>query len=346
VKQLTSQRLSQFARQLAFLFGAGLPIDQSIDLLKASFRYESDLQRSLARLARAMQQGKALHTAMAAQRGFYPDLFIQLVRAGEHSGALATSLDRAADFYADQAAFNRRLMQALTYPLLTILIALIIVLFMLLIIIPAFADIYATLDAEIPVYTRLLIDLSHWLQTSGHWFFAGLVAILLLLYTQRRFIARHVFRLALRLPLLGPFLRMFFQARFAYSMHVLLGNAIALTDALPVVRQLSTLPQYRREVDYLLQMARRGDFLAAFQRRGLIFGPLLTAMLRTGEATAQLDVAFKQLADYFGQQLEYQTATLLALLEPLIIVIIGAIVGLIVISMYIPMFEISSGFGG
>jgi type II secretory pathway component PulF len=179
VKQLTSQRLSQFARQLAFLFGAGLPIDQSIDLLKASFRYESDLQRSLARLTRAMQQGKALHTAMAAQRGFYPDLFIQLVRAGEHSGALATSLARAADFYADQAAFNRRLMQALTYPLLTILIALIIVLFMLLIIIPSFADIYATLDAEIPVYTRLLIDLSHWLQTSGHWFFAGLVAILL-----------------------------------------------------------------------------------------------------------------------------------------------------------------------
>ncbi len=129
-------------------------------------------------------------------------------------------------------------------------------------------------------------------------------------------------------------------------MYILLSNAIPLLDALKITERISDLTQYKREVNFLLHVAKKGEFFSGFKMKGLIFTPLLMAMMKTGEQTAHLDQIFSQLASYYQQQLDYRTANILAIMEPAIILVLGFIIGAIVVALYIPMFEISSGLGG
>lgn len=338
--------LNQMATQWQLLTVTGIPLDQTFDLLSEGFNDNKELKPRLTNIRKQLQQGSSLYDAFRQHSPYFPDLFVQLIQAGERSGDLATTLGHTATYYEKLEQFRKKTIQALTYPIITLGVAFFIILFMLFFVIPAFADIYKTTNTQIPGFTQFLIDTSSFLESNIHFIVPAFFTLIMIIYFSGNFIRELFLKTVIALPVLNEYIRISFQARFSYSMYILLSNAIPLLDALKITERISDLTQYKREVNFLLHVAKKGEFFSGFKKKGLIFTPLLMAMMKTGEQTAHLDEIFSQLASYYQQQLDHKTSTLLAIMEPTIILILGLIIGAIVVALYIPMFEISSGLGG
>ena len=343
---ISTSLLSRFSFQWQLLIANKVPMDRSLQLLQSVFQKELVLQRRLKPILNRINHGDSIYEAFATQGDYFPDLFLQLILAGERSGDLERTLEQAAIYYENQEKFRKKIIQSLTYPLITIAVAFFIVLFMLFFIIPSFAEIYNTLDANVPAFTRMLIDLSIFLEENSWYLSLILLGTVFLTYNFRLILKNLFLGFGLRVPFAGDLIRIIFLGKFTYSMSILLDNAIPLVEALSISRQISGYKYFRLEVNTLIHATRRGDFFQGSNSGGRILTPLLLEMIKTGEHTGRLGEIFSKMADYYHKQLEYYAAQMMSIIEPLIIIAIGIIVGAIVIALYIPMFEISSGFGG
>lgn len=345
-KKISISQLTALSFQWQLLIANKVPLDRSIQLLIDVFQKEKALVQRLKPILNRINQGDSIYDAFASQGSYFPDLFLQLILAGERSGDLERTLEQAAIYYENQEKFRKKIIQSLTYPLITIAVAFFIVLFMLFFIIPSFAEIYNTLDADVPAFTRMLIDLSIFLENNAWYLPLILLGFVLLIYNFRLTLKTFFLGVGLRLPFVGELIRIVFLGKFTYSMRILLDNAIPLVEALSISRQISSYKYFRLEVNAMVHATRRGDFFKGSGSGSRIFSPLLLEMIKTGEHTGRLGEIFGKMADYYHKQLEYYAAQMMSIIEPLIIIAIGIIVGAIVIALYIPMFEISSGFGG
>ena len=338
--------LSRFSFQWQLLIANKVPMDRSLQLLQNVFQKEQVLLRRLKPIINSINQGNSVYDAFATQQRYFPDLFLQLILAGERSGDLERTLGQAAEYYENQEKFRKKIIQSLTYPMLTVIVAIFIVLFMLFFIIPSFAEIYSTLDANVPAFTMMLINLSIFLEENAWYIAFILLGTIFLIYNFRSILKSFFLGFGLRLPFVGELIRIIFLGKFTYSMSILIDNAIPLVEALSISRQVSNYKYFRFEINALVRATQRGDFFQGSGTGGRIFTPLLLEMIKTGEHTGRLGEIFSKMADYYHKQLEYNSALMMSIIEPIIIIAIGIIVGAIVIALYIPMFEISSGFGG
>lgn len=340
--RVRSQDITFVTRQLATLLQSGVPLLQAFDII-AKGTHQPALQRLMQDLRQRVEGGQALHHALR-QHAAFDVLFCNLVAAAEMAGMLDTVLARLADHREKSHALHTALRSALTYPCAVLVIALLVMALLLSFVVPAFQQIFASFDAELPALTRGVIGLSQAWQTGGWWV---LVALGGLIWGMSRYAHHHVgwqhwrdTRL-LRLPVAGQLIRHACIARWTRTLATLFAAGVTLTEALEAIQGVTGNVRYAQATQAVQVQLMRGRSLAqALESENKLFPPLVVQMCAIGEESGALEQMLDKVAQHYERDVETTVARMATLLEPFIMVILGLLIGGMVMALYLPIFQL------
>lgn len=341
------QTLAVFCRQFATLVRAGVPAARSVEILAAQSENRT-LKRTLEAVAAEVRQGTALQRAFAAHPSVFPALFIHMVGAGEFSGQLDLMLERAALFYERERATRQKITSALMYPAVVLTIALGVSVFLLTSVIPTFAQTFAQQGVTLPLPTRITLGLSHFLTERWYLALALVAAVVGGAVAGARTAAgkEWIGRLSLGLPVFGGLNRKHAVAQFSRTFATLVRAAVPILDGLELTKKVMGNVLYRAALTEAQEELRAGRTMAeALGRHPRLFPPMVVQMIAVGEETGTLDDLLDKLADFYESDVQEMAARLGALLEPMMILFLAVIVGLIILSVYLPMFQMMNFVG-
>lgn len=335
--------LALVSRQLGTLIGAGMPVVEALGAVTEQSGREG-LARVLSHVRDRVTQGTALADALAEHPAVFPQVYVGMVRAGEAAGALDLVLDRLATYTEAQARLRAKMRGALAYPILMTAVSTAIVAFLLGFVVPRVTRIFAEQHQTLPLVTRALLGLSG--AVADLWWAAALVLTLagaVLAASLRRPGGRlWIDRRLLALPLVGPILTRIAVARFARTLSTLVANGIPLFPALDVAAEVTGNRALAAAVEQARTAIREGQSLAGPLRESGLFPPLVTHMIAVGERSGQLEAMLVKVADGYEQEAESTLATATAVLEPVLIIVMGSVVLFIVLAILLPIFEINA----
>ncbi|HSC34929.1 MAG TPA: type II secretion system inner membrane protein GspF [Thermodesulfobacteriota bacterium] len=333
-------------RQFSTLISAGLPLEASLTALSEQTE-DARLGEILTQVKDRVSEGSSLANALNEHRSVFSDLYINIVRAGEASGTLDIVLLRLADFLEKQAALTSKVKSALIYPIFMFFIGGGVLFFTMTYVIPRIAKIFEDSQKALPLMTVILI------KVSG--FFSNNILLLLILLPVLFFLAyrfnktdrgRMFFdRVSLKLPVFGKINSMVVISRFTRTLGTLLASGIPLLDALKIGEAVLDNRVYSKTLEEVRSDVREGTSLAKPLRDSGVFPPLVTRMIAVGEQTGEMEEMLTKVADIYDQQVETMVSTLTSLLEPVMILIIGAVMGFIVFAVLLPIFNLTSTIG-
>jgi general secretion pathway protein F len=322
-----------FARQLATLVRAGVPLDRSLSLCR-DLAEKPALQVVIAATLKELRSGQSLANSLAANPRFFPPLYVAMVRAGEASGTLPAVLDRLVEFEEFSAELRGYLISALIYPTVLLAVGSVAIAFLLGFVVPRFAQIFEEAGKELPLPTQVLMDVSQAFRDYG-WIAAVVIVITVLLLT--RWVRTESGRLRwdqwrLKAPLLGDLSLKLEIARFAKTMGTLLNQAVPIVSALRLTREVLSNRRVAAAVEPLIQGVKRGQGVAGPLAETRMFPALAVQLMTLGEQTGKLDSMLLELAAIYDREVRVATKRLVALVEPAVILAMGLVVGTIVIS--------------
>ncbi len=335
--------LPLLTRQLATLVGAGVPLVSALQSLSAQVD-DPESRRVLVDLQENIRSGMSLARAVEAQPEMFPELYASMVRAGEESGTLHLSLSRLADHLEDQARTINRVRSALTYPLLMASVAGLVVVFLLSFVVPKIVGVFTNLGQALPLPTRVLIAVSN-LFAAGWWVLLLLLGILVVagrryLSTDRGKWARDA--LLLRLPILGRIVHMAALSRFARTLSTMVAGGIPIDRALRIVAPVVGNAVIAKRIEAAAARVVEGTSLSEALRQHAEIPPTLIQMVAVGEESGKLDYLLEKMGEAIDGEVEARLSRALSLMEPVIILLMGTIVAYIVISILLPLLEIST----
>lgn len=349
-RQLTRKvqvlQLAVATRQLATMLAAGMTIDEALATV-ADQQEPPALGKALARVRDDVLQGVTLSQALRGDAKIFPEIYVNMVQVGEASGTLDKVLQQLAEFLEDQARIGARLKAALSYPILMLLVGGGVLAFLMVFVVPKVTRMLEDLDQALPLPTLWLMGFSAFL--AAYWWLLAIFALIAFwlvrqqLKTER---GRLWFdRLKFRLPLFGPLLLQSATARFSRTMGTLLRSGVPLLTALEIVTGLLDNRQLKRLLTDVSSAVREGAGLAGPLRQAKIFPAMLPQMIAVGEKSGELEEMLLKVAENYEYQVETRLNGLMSLLEPLMILVMGAVVGFIVLAILLPIFQASQGMG-
>ncbi len=345
-RRVSSMDLATTTRQLATLVGAGIPLDEALATVGEQ-QENPQLQRATERVRDMVIQGSELHAALASQGKIFPELFTNMVAVGESGGNLDKVLEQLADYYEDAARIAARILAAMIYPVLMAAIGVAVLFLLIAFVLPKVTRMLEDMDRALPWPTALLIGTSDLL---AQWWWLLLLAGGAAAVAWSRYLRTPAGRLRydrfrLRLPLFGRLSLELAAARFARTLGTLIRAGVPLPKALEISRGLLGNRVLQEAIDRTAVAVREGESLAETLRRSGLFPPLLTRLAAVGEKSGHLDAMLLRAAASYEQQAELTIGSLLALLQPIMILVMGGAVAFIVFAILLPIFEASSGFG-
>jgi type IV pilus assembly protein PilC len=342
---VSTKALTQFTRQLSTLINAGLPILRSLRILEQQQK-PGPMRLAIRYVGDDVEGGATLSEAMARHPKAFDRLYTNMVRAGEAGGVLDTILQRLADFMEKSQALKHKVVGAMIYPTAVISFALGIVSLLLVFVVPKFQDIFKDLGEELPLPTKMLLNTSHWVRGGG-WIFL-LVAPLLVFMGLRllkisaggRYFSDAV---AIRLPIMGMIVSKTAIARFSRTLGTLIAAGVPILEALLITADTAGNEVYARALMKVRDGIREGENVADPLRQSKIVDPMVVNMIDVGEETGELDTMLNKIADTYDEEVETLVSGLTALLEPVMVITLGLIVGFIVISLFMPMVGMIKG---
>ena len=345
-QRVSPEELAAVTRQLSTLLGAGLPLAEALTAISEQ-QDRHYLGRVLKEVRAAVVEGEALAAALRA----YPELFGRLlcdtVEIGERSGRLVQVLEQLADFQEKQARLHAQLRAALAYPLLMVVVGSGVLAFLMVSVVPKVTQMLLELGQQLPLPSLILIRTSNFMHD---WWLLLSIFLLVALVLWRRYLASEQGRnrwdrSVLRLPLVGRLLRQVEAARWARTLATLLNGGMPLLAALAVVRDLTTNRVFVAILEEATKSVREGEGLAPSLAREGVFPPLVRRMVEVGERTGELPAMLLRVAETLEHQLETALTALLSLVEPLLILVMGGMVGFVVLAVLLPIFQASQGLG-
>jgi type IV pilus assembly protein PilC len=344
-ERVSPRQLGTLTRQWAALLRAGVSLAPALRMLERSAPSAtlSDLMRHV---REEVEAGVPLSHALAQHPQHFGALYVSMVHAGEVAGILDTLMERLAHTLEKNEALRARVRSALSYPSVVIAIALAVLALILLQVVPVFEDVFRAFGAELPWSTQLVLGLSSGLQQHGLWLGLCLVGLAWLAHRQWQQPAwqRALGRRLLALPMLGEMLRSAVLARWAHTLSALLAAGVPLTEALPTAGQASAHPVYTRLSEHLQRRVAQGGRLSEGMAHTGRFPDLLVQLCATGEDTGTLESLLARAAELMEQELDARVSALASVLEPLIVVVLGAAIGGILVAMYLPIFRLGQVF--
>lgn len=342
-----TKELVIMTRQLSTLIDAGLPLLRSINVLIAQQK-PSKLRDILRELASEIQSGSTFSEGLAKHPKQFDRLFVNMVRAGEVGGMLETVLQRIATFMERRAALARRVKGAMIYPIAVLLIAAGIVAFLLVKVVPVFAEIFAEFGSDLPAPTKFLVACGDFMVYKWWKLIVVICWTVITIKVLLKFEAVRRFndRVALKLPLIGDLVTKVAVARFARTLGTLITSGVPILQALKITRETIGNSVIMKAVDKVHDSIKEGDTIAAPLDETKVFPSMVVNMIDVGEETGNLDAMLLKVADIYDAEVEAAVEALLQLMEPMIIIVLGGIIGFIVVSLYLPIFTLGDKISG
>jgi len=342
-KKVAAKNLAVFTRQFSVMIDAGLPLVQCLDIL-GSQEEDKNFAAVILQTRSDVESGQSLADAMRKHPKTFDPLFTNMIAAGEAGGILDTILKRLATYIEKAVKLTGQVKSAMVYPIAVVVIAGGVVGLILWKVIPTFAALFSGLGADLPLPTRIVIALSDNLVSYFPFLFVAGAA---LVYVFRQYYAtstgrRVVDATTLKLPVLGNILRKIAVARFCRTLSTLIASGVPILDGLEITGKTAGNAIIEDAVMVTRTSIERGETIAAPLKETRVFPPMVTQMIGVGEATGALDTMLAKIADFYEEEVDTAVAGLLTLLEPIMIALLGIVVGGIVIAMYLPIFDLIS----
>ena len=344
--RIRTRDVAQMTRQLAALLRAGVPLLQALQMLSRSLP-SAALTRVILAVHSDVEAGQALHAALAKHPAHFSGLYISMVQAGESAGILDTLMERLANTLEKNEALRSQVRSALTYPLAVMVISAAVLVMILVFVVPVFQDVFKSFGAELPWATQLVVALSGTLSASGP--AALLAAVLLIAWLKQPNRHTSAFqawlqRSLLKMPLLGGLIQSAVVARWTQTLSALLGAGVPLAEALGPVAQACDHAVFARTTEQLQRQVAQGSSLSEAMARSTRFPPMIVQLCHTGEETGSMDTLLARAGSLMENELDDRVNALSSLLEPLIIVVLGGLIGGILVAMYLPIFRLGQVF--
>jgi general secretion pathway protein F len=341
-KRVALPELALMTRRLSTLIGSAVPLYEALATLHEQ-EGAGELKRVLGRVREQVAEGATLARALAAEPAVFSDSYVNMVAAGEASGALESILDSLADFLEDQAQVRSKVATSLAYPLLMVVVGSGVMLFLLGFVIPKIVTVFTESKAALPLITVVLIKVSNAVR-AGWWAILGTVAATVFLY--RRYGRTEAMRLRedrflLRLPLAGALLQRLILARFARVLGLLLASGVPVIRAMEIIGEVVANREYRAVLGRAKEELIEGGSLSGSLSRSPLFPPLLVHMIAVGEKGGTLEEMLAKGGKAFEKEFEGAVARGMALLEPLLVLAMGLAVGTVVLAVLLPIFELN-----
>ncbi|BDG08981.1 type II secretion system inner membrane protein GspF [Anaeromyxobacter paludicola] len=345
--RIKADDLAIMTRQLAVLVGAGVPLVEALTALVDQVEHER-LKRIVSDVRQRVNEGSSLADALASHPRVFTNLYVNMIRAGESSGALEIVLVRLADFTENQARLRSKIVGTLTYPAAMLVIGTVIMAILFTVVIPKITRIFDETRVTLPLTTRALIGFSTFVHD---WWWAGglltIVAGVLVARWKETPSGRAAWdRRALTVPIFGGLIRQIAIARFSRTLSTLLKSGVPLLTAMDIVKNIVGNVRLQSVIEESAAAIREGESIAAPLKRSGEFPPLVYHMVAIGERSGQLEEMLKNVADAYDSQVETKIGALTSLLEPVMIVGMGVVVALIVFSILMPILQINNLAGG
>jgi type IV pilus assembly protein PilC len=342
--KVTAADIAVFSRQLATMMTAGIPLVQSFDIVGAGHENPA-MQKLILAIKTDVEGGSSLHEALAKHPLHFDDLFVSLVAAGEQAGALETLLDKIATYKEKTEAIKKKIKKALFYPCAVVVVAIVVTAILLIYVIPEFESLFQGFGADLPAFTRFVIDISKFVQSKGWILLAlGVGGIWGLIAAKKRNRGvQHFFdRMMLRIPILGPILNKSAIARYARTLSTTFAAGVPLVEALASVAGATGNIVYEGAVLKMRDEVATGQRLQRAMENTDLFPNMVNQMIAVGEESGSLDAMSAKVADFYEEEVDNAVDSMSSLLEPLIMAILGVLVGGLVIAMYLPIFKMGA----
>jgi len=336
-----------FTRQLATMVGAGLSLLESLEVL--SHQAESPgMKAACSLLVSEVRGGSDLSAAMERCPRIFNHLYVSMVKAGEISGQMDVILNRLADYQESSEELSREIKSAMTYPIISMVLVLGITAFLMIGVVPTFKEVFASLDADLPAITQLVLDISDFLRGNALYVGAGIVAAFLGLSLFKKS-PRGAYmwdRMNLKLPIFGKLFIKVCLARFSRTFATLIRSGVPIMSTLDIVSNTAGNRVVSRVVDKSKESVRNGNLLSEPLSEAPVFPPMVVRMIAIGERTGALETLLEKIAEFYDSQVRAQVKALTSLIEPLLITFMGVIVGGVVLAIFAPILDMVGKLSG
>lgn len=339
--RVSPKDIALFARQFSTMINAGLTLLKSLTILVTQTE-NVNLSRVLGQVRSDIERGSSLSAALAKHPKVFDHLFIAMVRSGESGGVLDDVLLRLANTLEKQVEIRRKIKSAMTYPIAVLVLVVLILTAMMLFVIPTFKKIFATLHGTLPLATRILLDVSH-IFVSWFWLvllFYIAISVGFVKFKRSPTGKAYLDRLLLKVPIFGRLTHKYAIVRFSRTLAALLRSGVPILQSLSITAEASGNIKVVEAIADMEQGVRQGEPLARRMAIHDIFPPMVTQMVAVGEETGGVDEMLDKIGSFYEQEVEAMVGSLASLLEPLLIVVLGSVVGSMVIALYLPMFNV------
>jgi type IV pilus assembly protein PilC len=343
-KKIVPKDIAVFFRQLATMMAAGVPLVQSFDIIGRGHE-NAGMRKLIMSIKNEVESGTSLSETLAKHPVYFDDLVVNLVNAGEHAGVLETLLDKIATYKEKTEYLKAKIKKALFYPTAVIIVAFIVTAILLIFVVPQFEQLFSNFGADLPAFTRVVVTMSEFMQEYW-WLIFGLaigaiVGILQAKKRSRKF-SRALDRLILKLPIIGPIMHKAAVARYARTLGTMFAAGVPLVEALESVAGATGNVVYSDAVLMIRDSVATGQQLQFAMAQTALFPNMVEQMVAIGEESGSLDSMLNKVADFYEQEVDDAVDALSSLLEPIIMSVLGILIGGLVVAMYLPIFKMGA----
>ena len=341
-KKIKLKDISLFCKQMSVMLESGIPLNNAVDILEQQAT-SKNLKSSLKIVSKSLKEGSQLSKAMLDQEGMFPDLLIRMVQAGEKTGKLDEVLEKMSEHYTKELKTSRQIQGAMIYPAVLAFLAVAAVLALLYVVIPSFSGIFEQSGMAMPLPTRIVLAASNFVRSSWYILFGvtGILVFLFLRYRSTEAGRYQLDQLKLNLPVIKGPMQKIVTARFASTLAILTSAGIPLVEAIESAAATTNNAVVIEKMKIANEGLQKGERLTGMITSTGLFPPMMLSMVKIGEESGSLESMLVKTSDYYEEELETAIKQLLSLLEPAMIIVMGVIIGGIVASVMLPMFELA-----
>lgn len=339
--------IAMVTRQIATMLAAGVPLVTTIEMLGRGHEKQK-MRELLGTVLSEIQSGIPLSDSLRPHRRYFDDLYVDLVAAGEHSGSLDAVFDRIATYREKAEQLKSKIKKAMFYPAAVVVVAILVTTLLLLFVVPQFEEIFNSFGAELPAFTQFIIGISRFLQSSWYiFFFAIVISIWLFIRAHRnsQVVRDRVDELVLKIPVIGNILHKAAMARFSRTLATTFAAGVPLIDGMESAAGASGNAVYRKALLKVRQEVMAGMQMNVAMRTNGLFPDMLIQMVMIGEESGSLDNMLNKVANIYEMQVDDAVDGLSSLIEPIMMVVIGTLVGGLIVGMYLPIFQMGNVVG-
>jgi type IV pilus assembly protein PilC len=342
--KVTNEDIAIFSRQLATMMSAGIPMVQAFEII-GNGHEKPAMQKLVLDVKANIEGGSTLHESLAKFPLYFDDLFVNLVEAGEQAGALETLLDKIATYKEKTEALKKKIKKALFYPAAVLIVAVVVTIILLIFVIPQFESLFKGFGADLPAFTQMVVNLSRAVQHQGWWMAlvaGGGIYAFFYFYKRSKNMQRNIDRIMLKFPVIGPILQKSAIARFARTLSTMFAAGVPLVEAMESVAGATGNIVYEEAVLRMKDEVATGQRLQRAMENVGLFPNMVVQMIAVGEESGSLDTMSGKVAEFYEAEVDNAVDSMSSLLEPMIMAVLGVLVGGMVIAMYLPIFKLGS----